>query len=1214
MTKRKAYSGNLHSGRMLFIPRKYYLFLFFLIVFHLSQPLAGQDEPPYDEVSVYIKIPYVGIGEIEAAIKGDDIYLPVTDLFDFLKIRNVPSENLDLITGYFIQPEATYTIDKQNNRIIYSGKTWELEEGDLVRSETNLYLKSIYYGKIFGFNCNFSFRDLTVTIDTKLELPGIREMRQEEMRKNITRLKGEMQVDTTIGRSYPGFRFGMADWSVYASERNSGVSNGRFNLALGAVIAGGEAMASLNYYSGSPFSEKQQDYLWRYVNNDHTFLRQIMAGKIATHSIASIYNPVIGIQLTSAPTTFRRSFGSYTLSEKTEPGWIVELYVNNVLVDYVKADASGFFTFEVPVVYGNTQVKLRYYGPWGEERTREQNISIPYNFLPHKEFEYTVSAGVVEDARWSRFSRASVSYGATRFLTIGGGAEYLSSVSSGPLMPFADASLRITNNLILSGEYTYGVRAKGTLTYRLPSNIQLDLNYTYYDRNQTAISFNYLEERKVSVSLPIMIKKFSAYSRLSYYQIIFPGSKYSTAEWLLSGSFLGVNTNLTTYGTFSEHFSPNVYSNLSLGVRLPAGFVLLPQVQYTYTGHEFLSGRVSLEKRLFEKGYMNISYEQYFSSKIKIAEVGLRYDFSFAQAGISVRQINKQTAYVQYARGSLINDGQTDYHKADNRTNVGRGGISIVAFLDLNANGIRDAGEPKASGLNVRSNGGRIERSEKDTIIHILGLEPYVKYFLELDEGSFDNISWRIDKKSVAVITDANMLKLIEIPIQVKGEATGTVMLEEGGARSGLGRIIVSFYNSVNVLTARALTEEDGYFSYFGLAPGSYQVRIDTSQLRKLNMISIPDSLAFNIMANTEGDYVEDLNFTVRKIAVQRDSVSAPPAVVPLLKKDTSYLVVHEVTRELVTITEDYYAVQFGAFKNKLYAEIMKKKVEAVLDKNVELFEEDGFWKVRITGFDDRDDLNRYIPIINGQGITEIWVITNKAVRSNWLIKEREDSLALVKETVETPVVPVKISGTTIQLGAFSSEEETLSMTDRLLAAAEKLVTIRQEEGVYKVQISGFADTNEVRDFIPLLKKHGFTDILVIHEDETGLVPVAQDIQIQPEQPVQVVVPELPEEPVEIVVEQPEEPVIIIEETLPPEPIFILHAGSYFKLSQAEKAKRKIESKLKRPAEIVQEWETYKVIVPGFYTREETYPYYPELAGMGFTDIFVYEKPLIDRR
>ncbi len=146
-----------------------------------------------------------------------------------------------------------------------------------------------------------------------------------------------------------------------------------------------------------------------------------MAGKITIHATASIYDPVVGIQLTNTPTTFRRSFGTYTLTDRTEPGWTVELYVNNVLVDYVKADASGFFTFEVPLVYGTTMVKLKFYGPWGEERTREQSLSIPYNFIPHKEFEYRVSAGVVEDSLWSRYSKAQLSYGATRFLTVGGG-------------------------------------------------------------------------------------------------------------------------------------------------------------------------------------------------------------------------------------------------------------------------------------------------------------------------------------------------------------------------------------------------------------------------------------------------------------------------------------------------------------------------------------------------------------------------------------------------------------------------------------------------------------------------------------------------------------------------------------------------------------------------------------------------------------------------
>ncbi|MDM8003086.1 MAG: SPOR domain-containing protein [Bacteroidota bacterium] len=1207
----------------------------------LTATVKAQDEPLYDEISVYVKLPYVGMGEVDALIRDEEVFLSVTGFFDFLSIRNIPNDNLDIVNGFFINPEATYTIDRPGKQIIYEGRTWPLEDGDLVRSESGLYLKLPWYGKVFGLDCRFTFRDLTVSVETRQELPRIREMKLAEMRAGMTRLKGEIQADTTVQRTFPGFRFGMADWSVYAIEQPEGVAQARMNLTLGSVIAGGEATASLNYYTGDPFREKQQHYLWRLVNNDRTFLRQVMAGKILTNATASIYDPVIGIQLTNTPTTFRRSFGSYTLTDHTEPGWTVELYVNNVLVDYVKADASGFFTFEVPLVYGNTMVKLKFYGPWGEERTREQNLAIPYNFIPHKELEYTVSAGVVEDSVWSRFSRATVSYGATRFLTLGGGAEYLSSVSSTPVMPFVNASLRLPGNVLLSGEYTHGVRARGRLSYRFPSNIQVDLDYIKYDRDQEAISYNYLEERRAALSIPFRIKKFTAYSRMSYYQIVLPATNYSTAEWLVAGSLLGVNTNLTTYGIFTGENDPSIYSQLSLAVRLPGDFLVMPQAQYNYTDGEFMTAKIGLEKRVLQKGYINLSWERNFRHGITLGEIGMRYDFSFAQTGISARQTNKQSTFVQYARGSFINDRPTRWLKADNRTNVGRGGISVVAFLDLNANGLRDPGEPKAPGLNVRSNAGTLERSEKDTTIHITGLEPYVKYFIEIDESSFENISWRLDKKSYAVVADPNMLKLIEVPIFVRGEATGTVSIGEKGLKRGLGRIIVTFINSSGVTAGRALTEEDGYYSYFGLAPGMYQVRIDTAQLRRLDLVSEPDSVAFSIMSNSEGDYIEGLDFTLRKrslvpeTVILPDSVAVaepdeitvlpagtdtlkitPPVPARTVEKDTSYLVIHEVTRELVTISEDYFAVQFGAFRTKLYAEIMKKKVEGVLDKNVELFEEDGFWKVRITGFKDREDLDKYIPVIHGQGITEIWVITNKAVKGEWITTTREDSLAVVKETVTEEAMPVVIAGTTVQLGAFSSLEETVSMSDRLLAAAEKLVTIRNEGGLYKVQITGFADTNEVRNFLPLLKKYGFDDITILHESETGLVPVVPPVAApvieEPavEQPV--AVQPVQDEQAEIIPEEPEK-VEEIAPVPPPVPRFVLHAGSYYRKAEAERAKQRIERRLKLPVEILEEWDTYRVIITGFFTREETYPYYPELAGLGFTDIFVYEKPLTER-
>ncbi|MBK6643629.1 MAG: hypothetical protein IPG39_21555 [Bacteroidetes bacterium] len=76
---------------------------------------------------------------------------------------------------------------------------------------------------------------------------------------------------------------------------------------------------------------------------------------------------------------------------------MVELYVNNEMIDYVKSDASGFYSFQVPLFYGNSVVKLKFYGPWGEERSNEQNFSIPFNFLPKGDFEYNIGGGIVQD-------------------------------------------------------------------------------------------------------------------------------------------------------------------------------------------------------------------------------------------------------------------------------------------------------------------------------------------------------------------------------------------------------------------------------------------------------------------------------------------------------------------------------------------------------------------------------------------------------------------------------------------------------------------------------------------------------------------------------------------------------------------------------------------------------------------------------------------------
>lgn len=1081
-----------HSSGILII-------LQFLLVLFLIFPLhvAAQDDVDYDEISVFFNVQKVGGIDLPAVIRDETVYLPVVDIFNFLKIKNYSSTQLDSISGFFILENANYLVDRINKKIVYKDKTYDLKSDDLVKTQTGLYLRSPLFDQIFGLKCAFSFRSLSVGMTTELELPVIRELRQAQMRENLNKLKGEVKADTTIGRKYPALHFGMADWSVVSTQILKGETSTQLNLALGTVIAGGEANAYLNYDSSTPFTEKQQQYLWRFVNNDRTYLRQISAGKISTPIISSIYNPIVGIQLTNTPTTYRRSFDSYTISDITEPNWTVELYVNNQLVDYMKADASGFYKFEVPLVYGNTEVKLKFYGPWGEERVKEENIAIPFNFLPPKELEYTVSAGIVEDTLSSKFSRANVNYGVNRRLTIGGGVEYLSSLETGSTLPYLSASYRILSGLLLTSEYTYGVRSKSYLSYRLPSNVQMELNYTKYDRGQTAINYNYLEERKAVVSFPVRAKNFSAYSRFTVNQIVLPSLKTTTAEMLWSGSLYGVNTNFTTYGMFNSLSSPYYYSNLSLSFRLPRRFTLTPQTQYDYNESSFVTAKAGLEKPVFKNGYLSLSYEQNFKSNTRSFEFGFRYDLSFAQTGFSFRNSSGQNTFVESARGSLLYDHKTHYLGANNRTNVGKGAITLIPFLDENGNGKRDKGEPMTYGLQFRINGGTIVRNDKDSTIRILDLTPYTSYLLELDKNSFDNIAWQMDNLNIKVTIDPNQFKTIEIPVSVMGEVSGTVYM---GSR-GQGRVLIDFYKSDGTRVARTLSESDGYYSYLGLKPGKYMVRVDEEQLKKINMASSPEFTLVTISHSFDGDYIEGIDFTLSpavdkikdSIAVaERDTLNAheltvvnPTVPAKVGTSDTlqtttevkaASLVPSEKASETMNISGsiiDYEGdvLQVGAFTIKGNAVKIRERLEKITGKPVLIVYEDQYQKVRISGYSNRDLARAFSKQLPKLGFPEIYI-------------------------------PVVKPYTSIQYGVYDNEKDALEAQKELHARTGKKITIVMDHGQYKIRIPYFASREEAIKFAAKVGRIEMKRGIMANNVTEVTKPMVKDTVIQVSKPV----------------------------------------------------------------------------------------------------------------
>jgi len=825
---------------------------------------AQQGEVEFDEIIVTLKGQSIGTAEIPALIIGQDVYLPVTDLFNFLTIKNNLSASGYAISGFLLNPKDGYSINRIDNQIYYKDSLTKLNKNDLIFSSNEFYLNAKYFGQSFGLQCVFHFRSLTVDFSTTLELPFMREKRLEQMRRNITKLKGEVKPDTIIKRKFEALHLGALDWNI-TSTQFRGNNNVLARVGLGGVIAGGEATAQLFLSDKVPFNLKNQFFLWRYVNNDKKYFKQVSIGRVNAPGAFSSVPSLVGIQINNTATRQRKSFGSYLVSDVTEPGWVVELYVNEVLLNYTKADASGLFSFEVPLMYGNSNVKFRFYGPWGEERFSEQIINIPFTFLPKNKLDYSLTAGQITDSSQQPFSRAHFYYGLNKRLTIGSGVEYNSALTNRTMLPFANASARIGKSFILYGEYAPGTLIKGTGNVRFKNKLQVEALYIKYAAGQQAIRTGSTQERKFMASMPFKTKKIVGFSRLIINHSKFYKGDLKTAELWMSATKGRINANVNTYAVLFSR--PEIMSRVALNIPLPFNVRFTPQVQYNYQQKNIVLIKAEAEKRAFKNMVATVGYEYNKLIGLSGFFIGLRHNFSFAQVGFSARQVGSDVNVSQAASGGLLFDDNFKKIAASDRSSVGQGSILILPFLDYNYNGRKDKNEPDVLNLNVRVDGCKIERSNNKAAIKVAALEAYNKYYLLLDDKNFDNPAYKIKHKVIEITAEPNTVKQIDIPVFVVGEAAGYVSVKTGLETKGIGRVIVHIYDELNRHVGKTLTEEDGYFSYLGLLPGIYTVYTDETQLNKIAMHNSDVPLEFTIKENKEGDIVDNLRLVIQPTA-----------------------------------------------------------------------------------------------------------------------------------------------------------------------------------------------------------------------------------------------------------------------------------------------------------------------------------------------------------
>lgn len=821
----------------------------------------------FDEVSVDFDVDGFLKFETDVFItESNKIYINIEELFRNLGVKCISENDKNFLSGFIENESKTYSIDFIAKQIEIGNKTIHSANG-MVKELGEIYIETTVLTEAFGLNIIFNYRQLSIKMEADFELPFIKQMRLEQMRENISKLQHqEIIADTIVKRDYHLFKFGTFDWSLYSYQTTNESSpfNNVIRLGVGTELLFGQVNVTAYYNDRYKWDSKSLYYDWRWVDNDAKIIKQAQLGKIAYQSIAFINAPIVGGSINNSPNTVRKASGFYTISEYTEPNWTVELYINDVLVDYTEADASGLYVFEVPNVYGYTTLTLKFYGPMGEEKIEERTVNVPFTLMPAKTLEYRLSGGILEDGEQSRYGHGELNYGVNRFITIGGGIEYLSSITNSPSIPFANIAIQPLNKLFVSLEYAYDVKMRGLMSYNFGQSSSLEIDYTDYVEGQTAIPFKPNQDLKVRLSTPFKLKKVSGFFKLKYNQMEYGDEfkyLYHQFDATVSGYYRNFNANLSSKVNWISENDPYSTAALSVSYRWRNGLILRPLAEYNISRNDILRCKVEVEKRV-GKANFSVSYERNFEFNADYVFVGFRLDLNFARVGADAYYTNNKFVISESAQGSLAFGGD-NLVSSNNSSLVGKGGILLYPFLDINQNGIFDEGEKMVLLSNVRLTGGKATVNPKDSIVRASNLNAFINYFVEFSDDDLDNISWQFKNKTYQILVDPNQFKRVDIPIIVMGEADGMVYLNNDKSMRGIGRITIQIFDKKGNKVAETLSESDGYINYLGLKPGDYKMCLDSAQLENLNFTVSPLCREFTITTSEDGDIVGGLDFVL---------------------------------------------------------------------------------------------------------------------------------------------------------------------------------------------------------------------------------------------------------------------------------------------------------------------------------------------------------------
>ena len=801
--------------------------------------------------------------ELEAWQVNETLLIPLGKFAQLLRFPIKVDTGSGTASGWFLSPDNKFSLSYPYKDAQIGGKTFSVPGSMIETHLDDIYVNTETLQAWFPVKLTLNYNELRLYMKTLKQLPFEAEAKRQAQGAALQKAQAQQ----------PGLDYNPKDiiklpYRMYAApvvQLSHGFNllhtpggdstNGANGIVAQTDLLGMSAHFSGNFQNSSAGPEQltgvnlhlsKEDYDGQLLGGLHATRYEM--GDLSTTSFPlAAQETGRGALITNQPYNFVSDANSFRISGFGPVGWDVEVFQNNDLLAFGKTASDGRYEFDaLPLSQGFNLFKVILYGPNGEQETRYERFFLGQNMVPKGKLYYNFSAlqsssPVVDVSA----APAAKTPGTISFTSEYGVASYLSAMMGYFRGPVGSQSLDgFGLGLRTSGGSTYaqmntfydrsgGQSSSVLITGNLTNTMSFNINHTLHMNYDPGV---YTTPRHTSAQISNLFN-FSNQVIPSLNATLGATREESDTGQVklayinrLATNFLGLSlSNELEKDTFSDA-TPDAYlGTFSARYRSPLG-LFHSDVTYQFLHpFELTAGSVTLQKEISEFLTLNSGVSHTFGvTPLTTLNLGVDWKLPRVRLGLAAsadsrhnQQIGLNMTYTlvpQSLNGNYMVSGNTD------DLNTGR--LVLRPFVDLNGDGVWEAGEPLVKDASFRNllRGAQSTPAE-DGLATLGGLTPSLANRITVDDKSLTDLSLAPEKKQLVVLGRSGVNGPIDVAFSKTGDVTGTlVYTDPSGQDVPVESVHMQLVASGGKVVADTYSEYDGYFAFEKVPLGQYQL------------------------------------------------------------------------------------------------------------------------------------------------------------------------------------------------------------------------------------------------------------------------------------------------------------------------------------------------------------------------------------------------------